>query len=454
MNKGKELLFDIIASYQDKLSKLEDTKIIVADQDIIELINNIKMDKYCLGNVTNDLIDEVIRLNKYKTHLIFIKKLYQLRDLYLGKLVYNINVDNKDDYDKTLNTFVELLNNIVNKDANVIQKDQITNRLNTLIGAIKYSEIINDHEIIELITRSYSVKNYDANMLTIMEYVAKHNVNVLKDKTLEDTINLSNELKISTLDEEVKEILEKFEINYNELSTEYKMLVKNTSVEQIKTMYELIRHNKVEDYGILHLIDRKNELAKLCILLFSSEKAVKTIVDLFRDNNGDVDVKTIKMVVNLLLPVFLEKGNDYFHSCYGDFINNYQIIKELNINIPGLLNKCPIIFTVNCDQLRNILEYFDRYKIDRKKVINKLYKVIANDIERVIDNVEVIKKYTDIEEYLNGDNYNLIKVKDLDMKINYIINKYNVTDIEDINNNLIQEVFDNRTGSLWGDENA
>ena len=454
MNKGKELLIDIIASYQDKLSKLEDTKIMIADQDIVELSNSIKKDKYNLGNITNELIDEVIKLNKYKTHLIFIKKLYQLRDLYLGKLVYNINVEDKEDYDKTYKTFVELLDNIIGKDANVIQKELITNRINILIGAIKYNEIISDHELIEMITKDYSVKDFDHNMMLIIQYVSKHNVNILNDKSIEDTINLTNELKISTLDEEVRDILTKLEINYNELSIDYKLLIRSTHKEDIKEVYELIRHNKAEDYGILHLIDRKNEVAKLCVLLLSSPDIIKDVVDLFKDNNGDIDIKSLKIVINILLPVFIYKGNDFFHSCYANFINNYKIFKDLNINISGLLNKCPIIFIVNNEQLTNILEYFDKYKIDRKKVINKLYKVIANNIDVVINNVEVIKKYTDIEEYLNGDNYNLIKVEDLENKINYIMNKYNVTDIDDINNKLIEYVFENRTTLLWGDQDA
>ena len=454
MNKGKEILIDIIDSYQDKISRLEDTKIIIDGIDIVELSTTLKQDKYNLGNITNELIDEVIKVNKYKTHIIFIKKLYQLRDLYLGKLVYNINVEDKEDYEKTLNTFIELLDNIINKDADVILKDTTINRINILKSAIKFNEIINDQDLIETMAKNYSVKDFDTNMYEIMQYVAKHNVNILSDKSLEDTINLTNELKMSTIDDEVLDILNKLEINYNELSIEYKMLVKTTPKEQIQTMYELIRHNKAEDYGILHLIDRKNEVAKLAILLLSSEDIVKNIVDLFKDNNGDIDIKSLKTVINILLPVFVFKGNNFFKSCYPDFIANYEVFKELNLNIEGLLNKCPIIFIVNHDQLTNVLEYFDKYKIDRKKVISKLYKVIANNVDIIITNVEIIKKYTDIDEYLNGDNYNLIKVKDLDKKIEFVMNKYHVINIEDINNRLIEYVFENKTSKLWGEEDA
>ena len=454
MNKGKELLIDIITSYQKKLSELEDSKIIVCDKDLVMILNNIKNDKYYLGNLTNELIDEIIRINKYKSHFIFIKKLYQLRDLYLGKLDYNINVEEKDDHNKTLSTFIELINNIVSKDENYVQKDQTITRLNNLLGAIKYNEIINDHELIEVITSEYDQTSFNKNMVDIMEYVSKHNVNILNDKSLEDTLNLSNELKISDVDSDIKNILAKLDINYNELSIEFKLLIKNTNKDRIMNNYELIKHNKVEDYGILHLIDRKNDVAKLAILLFSSEDIIKSIVDLFKDNNNDYDIKSIKNVVNLITPAFINKDNELYSSSYYDFTENIKLFKKYNINIEGLLNKCPLVFIVNNERLKNTIDLFNKYNVEGKKVINKLYKIIAINSELLFENVNVLKNYINIDEYLQESNYTLLKVVNLDKKINYIINKYNVNSYDNITKCLIKEVFDNKDNYMWGEENA
>ena len=454
MNKGKELLIDIITSYQDKLSNLEDSKIIVCDKDLVMILNNIKNDKYYLGNLTNELIDEIIRINKYKSHFIFIKKLYQLRDLYLGKLDYNINVEEKEDHTKTLNTFIELINNIVSKDEEYVQKDQTITRLNNLLGAIKYNEIINDHELIEVITNEYDATSFNKNMLDIMEYVSKHNVNILNDKSLEDTLNLSNELKISDVDSDIKNILSKLGINYNELSIDYKLLIKNTNKERIMNNYELIRHNKVEDYGILHLIDRKNDVAKLAILLFSSEEIIKSIVEIFRDNNNDIDVKSIKNVINLITPAFINKDNELYSSSYYDFTENIKVFKQYNINIESLLNKCPLVFIVNHEKLMNTIDLFNKYNVDAKKVINKLYKIIAVNSDLLFENINVLKNYINIDEYLQDNNYTLLKVVNLDKKITHIIANYGVNSYDNITKCLIKEVFDHRNTYMWGDDNA
>ena len=454
MNKGKELLIDIITSYQDKLSNQDDNKIIICGKDIVDILNNIKNDKYYFGNLTDELIDEIIRLNKYKSHFIFIKKLYQLRDLYLGKLDYNIEVIDKEDHTKTLNTFIELIYKIINKDEAFVEKDQTLTRLNNLLGAIKYNEIINDQELIEVMVKEYNVTTFDQNMYDIMEYVSKHNVNILNDKTLEDTINISNELKISDVDTDIKDILNKLEINYNELSIEYKLLIKNTNKDTIKNMYELIKHNKVEEYGILHLIDRKNDIGKLALLLFSTKDTVKTIVDLFRDNNNDIDVKSIKNILNNILPAFLYKDNDFYKPAYRDFIANYRLLEKLEVNIASLLVKCPLIFIMDNEKLTNVLDLFNKYNVDSKKVINKLYKTIYINPDLLFDNIEVLKNYIDIEDYLNNDNYTLLKINNLDKKINYVVNKYNVKSYDNITKCLIKEVYDNRDRNMWGDIDA
>ena len=453
MNKGKELLIDIILSYKDKLSLMEDNSVIVSDINIIELLEKIKNDKYYLGNVSNELIDEIISLNKYKSHFIFVKKLYQLRDLYLDKLNGN-EIKDKDEHNKTINTFLDLLDNVIQNNSDYIQKEQTIIRLNNLISAIKYNEIINDQELIEVIVKEYDELKFDTNMLDIMGYVSRHNINILNDTSLEDTINISSELKISELDEDIKEVLNKLEINYNELSVDYKLLIKNTSKEHIVDTYDLIKHNKVEDYGILHLIDRKSDESKLLILLLSNINIIKEIVDLFRDNNNDIDVKSIKTLINTLLPVFINKDNSFYNPLYNEFITNIKLFKELGINIKVLMNKCPLIFIVNHEKLTNTLNIFNKYKVDKKRVINKLYKVLAINMDLLTDNINVIKKHFDINEYLANDNYNLLKIVNLDKKIEYIKNIYAVTSYEDVYEHIVKEVYDNKDKYVWGDENA
>jgi hypothetical protein len=118
------------------------------------------------------------------------------------------------------------------------------------------------------------------------------------------------------------------------------------------------------------------------------------------------------------------------------------------------LNKCPLLFVVRNEIIESFLSIFGRYKADKKKVINKLYKMLVINPRLVIENLDVINKYFDINEYLKGDNYHLLKVPNLDKKINYIINKYNKKSIDAVTKLLIKEIYDNQEKNLWGDINA
>ena len=453
MNEGKELLIDIISSYEDTLSKFEDVDIIISDINLIEAYNKLNDDKYYLADLPSEFIDQIIKDSKYGKHLLYKRKLNQLKDLYLGKKQYDINIKEKDEHKKILNTFKELMDKVISEQTSKDLKEN-RERLETLLNGVKYNEIINDYSFIEQITKEYNEEDYDRNMYRIMKYVAKHNYNILNDNTVIDIAVNSSDLKITEIDNEVKEILTKLYISYNDLPVDYKLILKDTSINDIKDKYELIKHNKVEDYGILHLIDKNDSLSKLIILLFSSVDAIKENVDAFKDNNDVLDVNSIKILMHTLVPTFVVINNNMVKPMHYNFINNLKLFKKNDINMPSLLKRCPLLFTAPNEIIKNVLNKTSKYNVGNKKVINKLYKVLSYNPSLVLDNINILDKYTDIKEYLRGDNYNLLKVVNLDKKIDYIINKYNVKEPDKINAYLIKEIYSNSDKYLWGDEDA
>ena len=449
MNKGKELLVNIISSYQDKLLSLDNDKYMIDNYNLVELYKSIKEDKYYLANLDDRVIDEIIKQNKYKSHIIFIKKLYQLRDLYVGKNEYNINIEDKDDYNKTIDTFLTLIKNIL-KENNIIDKDTYILKMNNLMNQINKNEVIDDELFIEHITKDYNLAQFDNNMLIIMEYVSKHNYKILNNDDQIELLERSSELNITEISDDIRKILLKLEIDYDKLPIEEKLAIKETNEERIKGIYELIRHNKAENYGILHFIDRNNSSAKLSILLYSSVDTIKKVVETFRDTNDEIDVKSLKKLMNVILPVFISRENAYYKNLYFDYINNIELFKKLEVNILGLLNKCPLLFIADHDKIVSTLNYLTKYKVDKKKIINKLYKVLAIKPELISTNVEILKKYIKIDEYFEGNNYNLLKVVNLDTKINQLES----TDTSDeIMNGIIKKVYDNQDKYAWGDTN-
>jgi hypothetical protein len=449
MNKGKELLVSIISSYQDKLSSVTNDKYLVNGVDLVQLQNNIKTNKYYLANVTDDVIDEIIKQSKYKSHIIFIKKLHQLRDLYIGKNEYNINIEDKDDYNKTIDTFLSLIKIILDENK-IIDKDLYVLKMHNLMNQINKNEVIDDQEFIEYITKEYNLASFDNNMLVIMEYITKHNYNILNNDDQIELLERSSELNITEISDELRKLLLKLDIDYNELPIEEKLAIKETDEEVIKERYNLIRHNKVEDYGILHFIDRSNNTAKLSILLYSSVNTIKSVVETFRDTNGEIDVNSLKKLINVILPVFISKDNVYYKDLYYNYINNIELFKKLDINILGLLNKCPLLFIVDHEKLTSTLNYFNKYKVEKKKIINKLYKVISIYPEQVSINTEILKKYIKIDDYLAGNNLNLLKVVNLEEKIKYLELSDNP---DEMLNRIIKQVYDNQDKYAWGETN-
>ena len=453
MNEGKELLIDIISSYQGKLSLIEDKKIFINGVDIIDVYNKLVDDKYYLADIPVEFINQVILDNKYQSHIIFKKKIYQLRDLYLGQKGYGINIKDKEDYHKTLSTFMKLISNIIDSNAN-LEKKALINRIEILVSGVKYNEVINDYELIELITKEYDSIHFDKNMLKIMEYVTKHNYNILNDKNLEETLSITKEFKVEEIDDEIKEILKFLNINYNELPIDYKFALKDINVDSVKETFELIKHNKVEEYGILHFINKNNALDKLSLLLFSDVDSIKECVEVFRDNNGELDVKSVKKLINSILTVFIIEDNNFYKPMHNRFMENIELFKGLGINIASLLTKCPLIFITPTNNIKQVIDAFGKYNVEGKKVINKLYKVISYNHTLLIDNINVLSRYIDINEYLKGNNYNLLKVTHLNGKFHYISDKYEIINPDQIVSYLIKEIYDNDDRYMWGDINA
>ena len=96
--------------------------------------------------------------------------------------------------------------------------------------------------------------------------------------------------------------------------------------------------------------------------------------------------------------------------------------------------------------------FSERQTHEDKKVINKLYKTIYINPDLLFTNIDVLKNYINIEDYLNNDNYTLLKVNNLDKKISYIINKYNVKTYDNITKCLIKEVYDNKDRNICSPE--
>ncbi|HOB26035.1 MAG TPA: hypothetical protein PLB45_03885 [Bacilli bacterium] len=455
MNEGKELLYTIIDYTKDKYNGVSNKTVMCDGVDLVNLSKKLDDNIDNLSDVSNDLIDKVIQDNAYNSNELFRKKLIQLRDLLIGKKNYNLKVNINNEYKELIKQFKELINNIINNNVpGVFMVDSINESCNKLKYALKNYEVINNYEFIQYIVKEYDPVNYDNNMVTIMEYIVKHNLDILnRADQLKDKEDIKYVKKVK-IDEEVEEILDNMHIKVRHLSNSLVGSLKLAKKNDIIDNYNLIKNNKVEDYGILHLIDDNNELGKLVLLLYASDESIKGVVDALKDNNGTPDVKSLRNIITTILPAFLSRGNEFYEPKYYDFISNIELLKKLDVNISSLINRDPLFLITNSEVIKYTLNYVEKLGANKRNIINRCYKTISIDASLLIQNVDILKKYKfDLKKMFNDDSYNyaLLKVSMLELKLKYVISKYNL-DVDNLDYNEVSNIILNKVSNEVNDE--
>ena len=147
-------------------------------------------------------------------------------------------------------------------------------------------------------------------------------------------------------------------------------LKKKDEVE-FAAIYNLIRKNKVEDYGILHLLKKTEKELRVALMLYATQDSVKGVVDSLRDEDGDVNVKLLKFALEHVITIFFDRENPYYRPKYQDYVANITLLKDLGINFKTLITRNPLFLLINNDVLSYTLEYAETQGADKKKLINK-----------------------------------------------------------------------------------
>ena len=456
MNEGRELLINIINNKLDSIKSLENESVIVNDVNVVSLYHEIMIDDDNIYKVTDEIIEYVCANDPS-----FKESITKVRDLLVGKKEYNLNVQINEEYLSIIEVFKSLLFETI--DASVpglADAEETKNKLNSLLEKIKNRELINDYELIENIVKDYKPTSYDDNMLQIMLFINNNNLSIMKVDVKEPDYKVYSYNK-NIVNESILEILDKLNIIYDDLPHYVKSELKNTDVENFKENYALVRKNKVEDYGVLHLINKNNILARLALLLYATPDSIKAVVDSVKDSKGIVDIRLMKTIMQYILPAILIKENEFAYPKCKEFLSNMKLLKSLGVNYRTLIIKNPLFMLTNNDILNYNLNYVEDYGANKKTIINKCYKTLSLYPSLIIENMNVLKNHNiDLVDYFspNNNNYNLLKVRNLDKKINYLMDIYK--DKIDFNNykELTKLVIDyiyesaNINSNLWGDK--
>lgn len=460
MDGGQELLLSILDAKLKMINEFNKDDIMCNGINLVDLVKSIEKNDDNFANVTNAVIDYVIENISVKNPENFKSNTIKVRDLLIGKKDYNLKVELNTEYKNIINTFVKYLNRILgNILPGVVDISELEKSVNRLKQNILNREIINDFDLIEDLLLEYDKNNYDSNIISVMKFINIHNIGILKTVKKNAPLFDINFIRRPKLDPQVIDILNKLDIDYKELPNYLISELKRCDVEVFTNTYNIVRQNKAEDGGILHLISKENYLAIITILLYANETSIKSVINSIKDSKKAVDINILKILLNNIMTCFLAKNNEFFKPKYEDFIKNMVILRELNINYKSLINKTPLFMITDNKVLEYTLKYLERYGANRKLVINKCYKILAVNPSLLIDNIEVLKNHNiNFKSYFgeSNKNYSLLKITNLEEKISYILEHTNKVktdplDYELLNKYIVSKIVKETTDEVRHD---
>ena len=459
MEEGKDLLISILKNRLKDIYLNTD----LDENDLASLSsisNELEDDPESIKYINEKTIDAILEDNNYQTHHTFKKRIMAIKQLVRKDKKYRYKINNNDAYTQTLLLFQRFLKiYLTNRLGEQIGGESESSNINDILKQIKKNEVITNLDLIEKEVNEYNEVEFENNMLTIMKFVNSHNLGIIKSAQKEPTKYPLGEIKNKELDERMKDILDYLDISFYELPNALKKEVKQCDPEEVYETFDLVKKEREDRYGILHLIDEDNYIIKLCLILFSTPYSVRTLVDSLKDEEGILYLETINNILNYVPTSIMIKQNEYIVPKFEEYVQNINFIKENNVSHRSLISRAPIFMISNNELIGEAVNYYEVLGANKKIFINKCYKTLATNPYLLVTNGEILssKIKIDFNAFLKQDNYNLLKVPNLEKKLNCIIKENKLPkdklDYEELNKLLITKVYTDciRKSRVWGE---
>lgn len=426
MNTSNELLLSIINSRLKELTDKDKIKVYYDDIDLVRLIKGIEENNDNMKYLTDSLIEGIISTSKVRNKEKFISQIKSIRDVFIGKQKYKLKVDFNPKYIKDINTFLALLRDYVEiSESGLIDNENYINELKELKEKMFSNELIINFSFIEKMLNDYNSVEFESNLYKVMEYISLHNLNILK--TPESILPVVETKSIKTIDEDenIKAVLDKLEIDYKNLSSDLIGGLVTVNHEVFMDNFGLISKNKAENYGILHLFSKENYKAKLVVLLYSDVETIKEVVDLTKDVNGKINVPLLKSICNNVATCFIKNENQRYKPMFENFKKNMEQLKSLEVNYPLLIKNSTLFMVASASDINFALNHLAMMGFDKKQVVNKCYKTLSINPSLIVKNSNILKsKIVDLDMFIKeSKNYVLLKIDNLEEKINFLVSQ-------------------------------
>lgn len=446
MNDGKELLIKIIKSklsgiYKDPASDENTIK------SLAEISQEFDEDIEAIKYLTTKNIDDILENNNLFKNPSLKARILLIQEMVNKDKRYRIKIKKNPALTQAIIDLRRLLKIHVTTELgeNIADESDIL-ACEKMLNQIKKREVIDDLEYIEILTREYDEINFEKNMIEVIKFVNEHNLSLFTGSSKKLTRYGLGKLENKELDERMENILNTLEIDFVELPNSVKKDLKQSDAEEVNETYELIKKNKAELYGILHLLEKPSKLLKLYIILYSTPYSVRKVVNSLKDDEGFLAVSTLKKLLNSVPSCLVIKENEVIRPKFEEYLANINHVENLEISKKIIIEKDPLFMISNAKEKIDVTNNAENLGANKKVFTNKCYKTLALDPKILDKNIQLLKKNkVDLEEFFKQDNYNIIKVPRLDKKLNIVIKENKASrkknDYALLNKLLINKVY-------------
>ncbi len=315
-----------------------------------------------------------------------------------------------------------LIEKIVEKyDVNLVIKDYVKEKYGVeLVDDIKNND--NLPSIVKEIILNVS-KGMDVIMYDIMLNLNRYNLYLMNKKVRSQDLPITADINFENLDVKLKDVLNYLEVGDGDLD-EYLLsdLSKNVDLNKFKELATMIKTDNGMKRVLFDKIEDKNVLVS--ILLHSNIDLINSIINIFESEHANIN-----KVVSNIPSIFIKDLK--FSKCkynvillnYDNFINNYKLIKDNNIDFKKMLN-FSAFFVNDCNVNKSLVEKLNSLGVLPKNVLEYVGGIFVTNPNLIFNNINVLKDYgIKLTNDKNNNGYTLLGMKDLADRLDYLIEK-------------------------------
>lgn len=181
-------------------------------------------------------------------------------------------------------------------------------------------------------------KGMDFVMYDIMLNLNRYNIYFMNKKVKSQNIPISSDINFDNIDLKLKDVLDYLEIKENDIDKDLlNDLSKYIDMNEFKQFAISIKTDNAMKRILFDKIEDKNILVS--IMLHSNLENVNNIINIFESENANIN-KVVSNIPSIFIKNLVNSKCKY--NCvmcnYDNFINNYNLIKENDVNFKKMLN--------------------------------------------------------------------------------------------------------------------